>query len=261
MTQPKHIRARTLHLARLVGLAGLAAVLSACGSMQNRNEQVVSYEHRPEYGFVRIERLEPGAPDNSHPFTISAGVLKQTLANVRVKGAVSRDATPLFNADEVSEIAPPLAAALAKAGPKEDVTFAVAGHHGLLGKYSRQSVITGRVFVRDNRLNVVFGQVHEPIEEISGANALHTFVPGSRARPLETGWRVAASNGRSTDNRPDWITFDASALPAAAPLSAPADSRYLEIEQKLGVLERLKANGLITEQEYRERRRTVLEGL
>ena len=49
---------------------------------------------------------------------------------------------------------------------------------------------------------------------------------------------------------------------AAAPQKpAAADPRYEEIQARLRTLERLKAEGLITEEEYRERRRAILQSL
>ncbi len=48
---------------------------------------------------------------------------------------------------------------------------------------------------------------------------------------------------------------------AATPAAPATDSRYQEIESRLSALNRLKANGLITEEEYSERRRAILQGL
>ena len=271
----------------IVAMAGLAVALSACGAMGiKRDEQaeVLSYQHREETGFVRIERIEPGAPDNTHPAKLSPEALRQALANLNVKGASSMAPTPVFTKEELDTLVPPLVAALAKAGPKEDVTFAITGAHGILGKYSAKAVTTGRVFVLDQLVNVVFGIVHEPYELQTGeTDVSRRFTPGLRARRVESGWTLLPGTARLAGNRADWTMLNVApasvtsttAAPqsrsggpgdAAPPASTPAaavttDSRYQEIEQRLRVLDRLKANGLITEGEYRERRHAILQAL
>jgi hypothetical protein len=232
---------------------------------------VVSYEYRPEFGYVRIERIEAGAPDNSHPFSISADELRRSLASLQVEGGVSISVKPLFNEEELKEIAPHLVAALAKAGPREDVTFAVTGKHGFLGRYSSKSVTTGRVFARDGQLNVIFGLVHELYEGRElGDSLTPSFPPGSRAPRPDRIWKIVPTSGRLADGRVDWVMLGMAKPPApvekagaapAAPAPPAVDSRYQEIEDKLGVLNRLKEKGLITEEEYKERRRAILQGL
>ncbi len=263
----------------IVPPAALAMALSACGLMgvAGNDPRIVSYEYRPQFGFVRIERIEAGAPDNAHPFSISADALRQTLANLKVEGSISMSAEPIFTDKELEEIVPHLVAALARAGPKEDVTFAVTGRHGFLGEYSSKSVTTGRLFVRDRELNIIFRLMHELYEggELGGGVpplvGAPPFPPGSRAYRSDRVWRVVPGSGRRADRRSDWVMLDTTTLPApqektvgasAATPAAPAtDSRYQEIESRLSALNRLKANGLITEEEYSERRRAILQGL
>jgi hypothetical protein len=266
MIKPKKFLANSFLRAsyRIVSITGLAIALSACGLMGvNPESQVRSYQYRPQYGFVRIEHIEPGAPDNAHPFTVSVDALRQTLASLKVKGTTSRDAVSVFTGEELEEIVPHLVAALAKAGPKEDVTFAVLGEHGAFGRYSPKTVTTGRVFTHAARLNVIFGRVHEPHER--GA-ATPLFTPGSRARRIESIWSIEPGSARLADNRSDWLMFDVTTLPAQKEktdggAATPVDSRYQDIKNRLGALDRLKADGLITEEEYRERRRAILRGI
>jgi putative oligomerization/nucleic acid binding protein len=265
--------------AGIVPPAALAMALSACSLVRvaGNDPQIVSYEYRPQFGFVRIERIEAGAPDNAHPFSISADALRQTLANLKVEGSISMSAEPIFTDKELEEIVPHLVAALAKAGPKEDVTFAVTGKHGFFGAYSSKSVTTGRLFVRDRELNIIFRLMHELYEggELGGGGPSFAgtppFPPGSRAYRSDEVWRVVPESGHLVDRRSDWVMLDTTTLPApkektvgarAATPAAPAtDSRYQEIESRLNALNRLKANGLITEEEYSERRRAILQGL
>ena len=253
-------------------------LLAACETTARSNDrpQVPGYQYRSEsdVAFVRIEPIEPGAPDNAHPFSTSVAVLRPVLAGMKVKGASSSGAVPVFTSEELDEIVPHLAAALATAGPKEDVTFAVSGKHGLLGKYSPKSYTTGRLFVRDGQANIVFGRVHEGYAPDDQGLAL---IPGSRTRRIETGWDIVPENARVADKRSDWVALETRTAPAAATPAAPretadgatpakpaapaVDGRYREIDDRLKLLEQLKSKGRITEEEYRERRRAILQGI
>lgn len=234
--------------------------------------EVLRYEYRPSLGFVRIERIEPGAPVNSHPFEISIDALRLRLASIRFQDEA------IFTSEELDEIVPYLAAALAQAAPNEDVTFAVTGRHGPMGRLSPKTVTTGRVFVRDQRLNVIFGLIQDPFDiELQVSDVLQPFTPGTRAKRMETHWPVTPGIGRlASDDRPDWVTFDTARsdqAPAAAqantggsaadgktPATA-ADRRAEDVERRLRLLDRLKESGAITEDEYRERRRAILQEL
>ena len=257
-----------------IGLPVAAAMaLSACSTTEVRDDtsKVVSYVYRPQVGYVRIERIETGAPDNDYPFDISPDALSRLLASLEVKGGEKTGAAPLFNDEELKEFVPYLVAALAKARPKEDVCFAVVGKHGPLGSYSPPSVTTGRLFARDGHLNVILGLVQEHFEgpDVGFVDSLTPRLPpGSRLQASNTGWKLLPKGGRLADGRSDWIALDTPPPPAArqqppgtAPTPATADSRYQEAQSRLIALDRLKADGLITQQEYDERRRAILQGL
>jgi hypothetical protein len=195
---------------RGVSTAGLALVLGSCSGLGYNTDkdgpEVLRYEYRPSLGFVRIERIESGAPENAHPFGISIDAMRQKLASVKLKD------DPIFTSEELDEVVPYLADALKSVGPKEDVTFAVTGSHGLLGKFSPKTVTTGRVYVHDQRLNVIFGVVHDPfaILQMQTPNVPQPFIPGTRAKRIDTKLALNPGKGRlAGSDRPDWVTFDA----------------------------------------------------
>jgi len=243
-------------------------MLAACSNPDVRDTPADRDQPRPRYGFVRIEQQEPGAAESAHPFPISVEALRALLGRPRISGGASAWAVPLFTEQELAELAPPLAAALAKAGPREDVVFAVAGNRGLLGAYSPKSHTTGRLFVRNDRLNLILGRVHERYErdEINWRSS-SDFPPGSRARRVDDGWTIDPGGVEQQAGRPDWLLFDARAARAATPPAAstsrpPAlENRPAEAENRLRTLDELKDKGLITDEEYRERRRAVLQSL
>src|SRR5260221_856588 len=118
--EPRTLRAGPLRraFACIVLPAAAAIALPGCGLMSTLvgDSQIVSYEYRPRFGFVRIERIETGAPENAHPFAISADALARTLARLEVEGET---ADPVFTQEELDGLAPHVAAALAKAAPAE----------------------------------------------------------------------------------------------------------------------------------------------
>jgi hypothetical protein len=92
------------------------------------------------------------------------------------------------------------------------------------------------------------------------------FQPGSRAHRADTNWKLVPGNGHLADKRSDWVMLDTT-MPGPKETTGgtstpPAvDSRVQEIENRLRTLDRLKADRLITEEEYAERRRAILQGL
>jgi hypothetical protein len=265
---------KTLHRGMWQAALAIAALAAIAGAALGQGQA----------GFVRVERLEPGAPPNAHPYAVSADALRARLAALGVAGTVSTDAVPIFTDEELDQIAAPLAERLARAGPQEDVTFAAIGKHGLLGKFSPSSVTTGRLFARGDALNLILGLVHERYESSDLGFKAPEFRPGQRTQRLAPIHRVVTGAGaRLAEKRADWVIFEAGApaapwqsrapaapAPAAVP-STPAatpaptvsaeDARYRDIKRRLELLDRLKSDGLISEGEYRERRRAILDGI
>ena len=278
---------------RSILVAAMAAV-AGCGALQQPpGSAVARYEYKRPDGraFVRLEAIERGAPPNDQPATLRPEQVRLALASVREKNAqVFGTDEPIFDAGELDEIAPPLASALAAATPAQDVTFAVVGSHGLFGEHSPQTATTGRVFVRGGKLNVVFGLARSAYEAIDLQGTPNQVLPGQRNARVEYGWTLAAAGAQQPDRRGDWLAFDIAGLnptaaaaanttqatraqlapaiarpasqagPAAA-APAPDDARYQDVAGKLRILDRLRADGLISEEEYQSRRRAILLAL
>ena len=269
MVEPRTPRAESLPRAIVCIVLPVAAalVLPACSLMGaiDDDSQVISYEYRPRFGFVRIQRIETGAPDNAHPINISVDALGQVLASLEVEGGILMPAEPVFTDEELTEIVPHLAAALAKAQPREDVTFAVTGRHGMFGSHSPKSVTTGRLFAREGQLSIIFGLVHQLYQGGELGPGAPLLLPGSRRRQSDGFWKLAPKTGRLAEQRFDWVMLDTTAAPKTksgpTPAAPAADPRYDEVQNRLRILDRLKTDGLITEQEYAERRRAILQGL
>ncbi|MBK1712037.1 SHOCT domain-containing protein [Rubrivivax gelatinosus] len=253
--------------------------------------RVVSTVYADAHDFVRIERAEPGAAPSLHPAVVSSEQLRAALSPLR--NAAKDD--ELFSEDELKTLVPALVKALAQAEPGQDVAFAVTGRHGGFGPLVPRTVTTGRVFRSADGLQLIAGMVWAQFEGQFRATGVRiAFEPGHRAAPVDAGVRIAAPNGRNV--RSDWVSVlvappavAAPAVPAAVPAApgkagapaapaataapvapaavAPAPQRprdagfFEEQEQRLRTLKRLHDSGLITDEEYRQKRYEVLQQL
>ncbi len=228
----------------------------------------------PRSEFVRLDEREANTPTNDHPYSVTPERLRHMLVTLKVARTISPDAVAVFTEEQLKKIAAPLASALAMATPAQDVVFAITGKNGVLGNASPSRVTTARVFAREGSLNLIFGLVHERYESGELGFTPPAFEPGRRAHRLDPIWKIVPDStiGHLDGKRADWVVFDAPALhtpsaaraPAAnsAPASAEAGAvRYRNVKQRLEILDRLQADGLITEEEYRQRRRAVLDGI
>lgn len=240
---------------------------------------VARAQARPEAGFVRLEPIESRAAPNEHPTQVSADLLRAALASIRQRGSLLTLGGTVFDDTELAYIAPSIAAAIGKASPSQDITFAVFGRHGPFGENSPATVTTGRVFVQAKQLNIILGLVQTRYEEVGFSGAV-TLTPGLRARSIAPTSVMAAEPAKLVDKRGDWVLFDLTQAvsrpkpadpvneprPASAPAAVPpksdaAEARYQDIQSRLKALDRLKTEGLITEDEYRERRRAILQAI
>ncbi len=252
---------------------------------EKADPSIVSYAYQAPYSYVRIERAEASAQgSNNHPVNLDPSQIKAALGKLKVKGGML-DGDPVFSDAELDEIAPPVAGALAKAKPSEDVTFAVSGKRGAFGAIQGRSATSARAFYRNGQLNVIFGLVHDPFEQqLQATGWLKPFTPGKRAAPVDASASIDPVGGRLAGaGRNDWVVIGgeslaagratapaapgATATPAPAPgRAAPspaapvtADSQYQEVERRLSVLNRLKENKMISEEEYRAKREAILK--
>jgi hypothetical protein len=267
---------------------------------------VVAMVYDGKVAYVRIETRERNAPLNQHPVAIDAATLRALLMRIQLGDKPDRKAgDPLLGPAQLDEIVPPLAEALGRATPEQDVSFAVSGQPGAIGLLVPRKVTTARVFYADNRLNLIFGLVRQDWESRYRATAyLIPFEPGKRAAAVDRAVRVAAVGGEQ--RRADWVQIDpfaplpdvpsdapaapavvipsptpaAPAAPAArapatgpgtaAPAPAPApspppanesDAAYRQVAERLKTLQKLRDAGLLTEEEYQEKRREILKAL
>ena len=242
-----------------------------------------------KYSFVRIEASEAGAT-SALPVSVDATRLSALLGEIKGSGSDFKG-KPLFSAEELSEMAPVLADALSQARSGQDVVFASSGKHSGASLFETESVTTGRLFVEGGRLQLIFGMTRVNFgDELRGNHTLKPFVIGSRNKSLASAAPVGGASWATRAGREDWLSLDpqqlakgavpdvpqampavsarasapAAASPVAVPASGPAASAPIDAEaaeRRLSTLQRLRQKGLISEQEYQDKRKAVLDGL
>lgn len=163
------------------------------------------------------------APENDQPANISPADLKVVLASLQ--GWRPEDepemnkSVRLFTDDEISLLAPKLADALGRAGPKQDVVFAVAGN--LPG--DRRRTTAARIFVNDGKLNMIFGDVLRPTANADPDDISEYDEPHRAGRRIQSNGRdIIVRNGIGIDHytffdrpRLDWIQINVPEVVAA----------------------------------------------
>lgn len=257
--------------------------------------RVVAKVYEGRFSYVRIETREPGSPLNQHPFEVAPAMLRAVLEQARLAGG---KAEPLFTVKQLDEIVAPLATALGRANAEQDVSIAVSDQFGFLGPLATRAVTTARVFRRDGQLQLIAGLVRRDFEsQFRGSGYLIAFEPGQRAKPVERGVKLLSAAGGGSSLRDDWLALNTAVTPAtaataaaaptapattatpvttapAAAVAAPAavapsaaaagrdaDTIYRSTAERLRALEKLRADGLITEAEYQDKRRQILRDL
>jgi len=233
-----------------------------------------------EFTIVRLAPKEAEAPANQQPATVDVAALRNQLASVQVSLRDGSEA--LFDADELAQLAPYLSRALSLAGPNDDVLLLSTARRG--GRFSVPDAITARLFVQGDALNLI---VHDArvdfIIAYRNSRVEPKFVYGSRKQAGTNPLRSASAMSQ----RADWLAIPLSSLsgtsvaaapapakqvptpvaaavpPAVTPAPAPASPAAIgdDIEQRLLLLKRLRDKGLISEEEYQQKRRDVLQKL
>ena len=243
-----------------------------------------------EFTAIRLVPREPGSAPNQQPVSLHPEGLRQQLALVRttVKGTPQ----PLFANDEISELIEPLAQALSVAGPGDDVLLLSTARRGD-GVLVAPMGITARLFVQGGSLNLI---VHDArldfVNAYIGTHITPQFEFGSRSHASAVGLQSAGAASR----RSDWLAVPVAAAvtPAAAALAAPPapaplmtaapaavaapvaavapapatppqrsrDAAFYEEQaQRLKGLKLLRDQGVISEDEYQQKRKEILSSL
>jgi hypothetical protein len=269
---------RSIVMAALIG-----AVASGCAASNTLSRSVLD----DGYTVVRLEaRLDdtrkPIDMGFDHPAEIAEADLARILESIRIvqpPGFLSKlilnsrsVPDPAFTPEEAKTFAKPLAAALRTARPDERVVFFL--HHQRSAYKGTTS--SGIAFVKDRQLNLVLGrylmgnQPGQPDIAVGG-NPFPTttdqdfFIAPGPFQTLQDG--KEAPGGREFVSPKRWLRIDyVSLLNPPAPIPAPAlqtepapAAPSSTTEEKLKTLKKLHEDGLITDEEYNEKRKEILK--
>ena len=111
--------------------------------------------------FIRTEKIEKKTKVlNNHPIKISDDILRKMLKQLVYKYDRDEAEIPLFSNKELLLLSEYIPQALLTAKPNEDVTFVVKGpHKSARWSFSEDRLTAGRVFISDNKLNLILGSV------------------------------------------------------------------------------------------------------
>jgi hypothetical protein len=250
-------------LSQLVCSGLLASGVVAAHAAQARSWQL--------HEFTRIELVprEAGAEPNQHPATFTPDTLRNQLARVRFVGP-NGARVALFSTDELAELAPVLSQAFERAGPADDVLLLSSARRegGVLGS---PMALTARLFVQGGNLQfIVHGARVDFYDVYRGTRTPPRFVFGSRS----AAGSVTLEAADATNRRADWLSIPTpvvaaapaaapapAAQPAPAPAPAKAADRSDDLERRLETLKRLREKNLITEDEYQQKRKELLQQL
>ena len=242
-----------------------------------------------EFTTVQIVAAESGAAPNQHPARLTAETLRWQLGGIRA--TLGNQSVNLFATDEINDFAEPLAQAFLRAGPGDDVLLVSSSRRGA-SFLTDVTAVTARLFVQDGNLQFIVRDTRlQFVKEYISGRTPPKFSYGSRTSASP----AALTNSGATSRRPDWLALGltlpgaaavaapaappaASPLPPAAPAPAPATAAapkpaataaapaaleplQTEAEHRLATLKRLRDRGLISEEEFQEKRKDVLKQL
>ena len=277
-----------------IGLVAGAVILLAVQGCGGPSRYTRALEESPERG-VRLEAryghgqshgYDSASMPFNHPAAFSRAEVEAILKGIRVqlrKGLLTiRDSESgpkeAFTESERRALAPVLVEAFAKARPDEWVVFFLshprgreAVHRGGPGVIE---VTSGGFFVEERQLHLALANYRSAVSMPSILDQLRS----DPLRPVGAAFYELVPGAHQTLRQLDWIktkldlskplhaslselAIDYRAAVALPDEPGPAPQAQASIEEGLRTLEGLRAQGLITEEEYRLKRQRLLDQL
>jgi hypothetical protein len=231
-----------------------------------------------EFDQVHWVAAESGAT-NRQLVSLSVEAVSKMLQQVQVQEGNKELA--LLEEDGAQSLAAGIVAAMNKAASQQDAIFLITNRMAT-GFVSGKQGNSGRAFVTEQGLNIIFGEAHvEFFNAYRAARMMHKFEFGSRKQAS----KVVLKSNYLVAGRKDWLVFPLQAQPvpsaiapavqyvgaapaavlAPAPVApaAPAtvEQNFAAQEARLKGLKRLREQNLITEEEYQAKKRDILKDL
>lgn len=169
---------------------------------------------------------------NEHPITLNAKDVKLALKALTFnekKFLSAERIRPVFASLQLNLLSTHLVAGLEKAQPEQDIIFVMEGGSRSLGVLSRKNFVAGRVFYKNNQLNIILGEydktrndAFESVYDPSGqARVPYSFNYGRRNKEAKQfNAEINAIDGFSyqrfgNKQRQDWLLIDVAAAAKA----------------------------------------------
>jgi hypothetical protein len=266
------------------GIAALALVLSGAAAAGCGPKVVRETVRDTDASYVGLRRtIEDDAPVRrgyEHPATV-AGVRIAHILSSLVRETKGGQREPLIRNEHVYELADGLAAALAKAGPDDEIVAIARMRDRRFQLFTVDRVTSFRVFMRSGQLYVEFFAVEEQLErevaqkgyepplELPRREPGWKLVPGPALAPLDARsvavdwrddyWRKPMSlrvRAGKLSRRTVLIESEESESPGPSAATPATDAQRRALDQ----LDAARRSGVVSEAEYQRRRRLVLEG-
>jgi Short C-terminal domain len=169
---------------------------------------------------------------NDQPVSLDNGTVTRALSALRIRVVDEDSGTEVqravFTAVEVGHIAPYVTSGLAKAGPRQDITFSTIGSRarGVGSSVRDPSVNAGRIFYQGGKLNVIFGELQTNYRKknVYGQRD-QDFTQrrqGTREKESEQKLTLTVVPGVAFEAaRNDWLTIDLAVAGAQAVATSP----------------------------------------
>ncbi len=166
---------------RLFLLVGLAVVATACNFQYRATVDPVEDE-------VLVWAIPSAHPDYEHPAHLSSQAMTRILKEVRVQFKANWiqklitgpiESVPLFEAPMLARVAPSLAQALDKAGPRDRIVFYVAQRR----TNDHRDVTSGSLFLQGRSLTIVLANYQNRVDVIPGLRVYDRTTPEMAVAP------------------------------------------------------------------------------
>lgn len=226
-----------------------------------------------EFSGIRLQARERDAPMNDHPLKPDVTVVERALASVEIVKSNDR-VVPLLDAAEARSLAVSLSLALDKASSQEDVlVFSSARRES--GMLALPATVVARIFMAQGQLNLIVQEARaDLVAKIRSTRLMPELSFGSRSQA--SGVQLKTSKGQL--KRPDWVVLPMTervepalqqpvatpqvAQPAVAVSGAGRDAAYFKAQAaRLEGLRQLREQSLISEDEYQQKRKAIIDDL
>lgn len=220
------------------------------------------------------------SPPYDQPARLSPETLERLLGSIRVEKQasfvdllLSSENKRAWEGEHLTDLAAGLSRALEKVGPDQAVAF----YESRARNRSLRDLNSGAVLVKEGRLVLVLANYHYAVdvrqtEDRAREDPLYAYpdkLYGIVPQGGQTALEKEGSRGLPWKRKPyDILAINLASAPPEAGGEAPASpdaenpkAAPPSIETRLETLQRLYERGLITEDEYKKKKKELLEGL